>query len=103
MDLLLTVRNKIRLSRKITKPNNDWHVEATKQPTKVDTSSYMVRYPVLVIHFTPWQTCSFQCHKDVSGKHSATLQLLREEYSFIHPPVCVAGFSFTAVNCGNVG
>ena len=27
----------------------------------------------------PWQTCSFQHHFDFSGKHPATLQLLRED------------------------
>ena len=32
-------------------------------------------------HFTPWQTCSFKCHLDFSGKHSAMLQLLCEDMS----------------------
>ena len=34
------------------------------------------------LHFTPWQTCSFQRHLDFSGKHSAMLQLLHEDVSF---------------------
>ena len=29
-----------------------------------------------------------------SGKHSASLQLLREDYSFTYPPLCVAWDSF---------
>ena len=42
----------------------------------------------------PWQTCSFQCYLDFSGKHSAMLQLLREDYSFRYPPLSVARYSF---------
>ena len=60
--------------------------------------SYIARYPVLgtaqsALHFTPWSTCSFQRHLDFSGKHSATLQLLREDYSFRYPPLSVARYS----------
>ena len=29
----------------------------------------------------PWQTCSFRHQLDFSGKHSAMLQLLQEDYS----------------------
>ena len=43
--------------------------------------------------FTPWQTCSFQCRFDFSGKRSVTLLLLREDYSFKHPPLSVARYS----------
>ena len=48
---------------------------------KVKVSSYTAQYPVLVtaqsaLHFTPWQTYSFQRHLELSGKHSA-------EYSYI--------------------
>ena len=40
---------------------------------KVKVYSYIARYPVLgtvqsTLHFTPWQTCSFQRHLDFSGK-----------------------------------
>ena len=35
----------------------------------------------------PWQTCSF------SGKHSATQQLLREDYLFTYPPLSIARYS----------
>ena len=40
--------------------------------------SYIVLYPVLgtvqsALHFTPWQTCSFQRHFNFSGKNSALL------------------------------
>ena len=42
---------------------------------KVKVSSYIARYPVLrtaqsTLHFTPRQTCSFQCQLDFSGKLS---------------------------------
>ena len=47
-----------------------------------------------VLHFTPWQTCSFQCPIDFSGKHSATLQLLCEYYSLTHPPLFIVRYSF---------
>ena len=48
--------------------------------SKVKVRSYIARYPVCMtaqsaLHFTPWQTCSFQGHLNFSGKHSATLQL----------------------------
>ena len=39
------------------------------------------------LHFTHWQTCSFQCQFDFSGKHSATLHLLCKYYSFTYPPL----------------
>ena len=43
---------------------------------KVKVSSYIARYPVRrtaqsALHFTPWQTCSFQGHLNFSGKYSA--------------------------------
>ena len=50
--------------------------------------SYIARYPVRrttrsALHFTPWQTCSFQGHLNFSGKQ------LREDYSFTFPPLSV--------------
>ena len=42
------------------------------------------------LHFTP---CSFQRHPDLSGKHSSTLQLLRDDCSFTYPPVSVTRYS----------
>ena len=68
---------------------------------KVKACSNIAQHPVLgtvqsALHFTPWQTCSFQCHLDFSGKHSDTLQSLHEDYSFTYPPSSVASFSFTA-------
>ena len=55
-------------------------------PTTVDkgdfecikVSSYIAWYPVLgtvqsALHFTSWQTCSFQRQVDFSGKNSAML------------------------------
>ena len=61
---------------------------------KVKVCSYIARYPVhrtaqSALHFTPWQTCSFQGHLKFFGKYSATLQLLREGYSFTYPPLSV--------------
>ena len=58
------------------------------------SSLYIPRCPVLrtaqiALHFTPLQTCSFQGHFNFSGKHLATLQLLREDYSFTYPPLSV--------------
>ena len=44
------------------------------------------------LHFIRWHTCSF--HFDLSGKHSATQQLLREDYSFKYPPLSVSMYSF---------
>ena len=46
----------------------------------VNVHSYIVRYPVLgidqgVLNFTPWQTCSIQCHLNFYGKHSATVKI----------------------------
>ena len=37
---------------------------------------------------------SFKGHLNFSGKHSATLQLLHEDYSFRYPPLSVARYSF---------
>ena len=42
----------------------------------------------------PRQTCSFQRQLDFSGKHSATFQLLHEDYSFTYPPLSIARCSF---------
>ena len=39
-------------------------------------------------------TCTFQCHLDFSDEHSAMLQLLHEDYSFIYPPMSIARYSF---------
>ena len=77
---------------------------------KVKVRSYIARYPVhrtaqSALHFTPWQTCSFQGHLNFFGKYSATLQLLREGYSFTYPPLSVLPGThlYSWVNCGNVG
>ena len=63
---------------------------------KVRSYIYIVRYPVLgtvqsALHFTPWQTCSFQLHLNFSGKHSAMLQLLQ-----ISTSVCSQVLIYTA-------
>ena len=61
---------------------------------KVNVCPYIARYTVhgtaqSALHFTPWQTCLFQRHFDFTGKHSATLQLLREDSSFRYPSLSV--------------
>ena len=66
---------------------------------KVKVCSYIARYPVLgtaqsTLHFIPQQNCSFQGHFNFSWKHSAILQLLRKDYSFRYPCMCVARYSF---------
>ena len=72
-------------------------VEKVQGPVKkVKVRSYIAQYPVhrtaqSALHFTPWQTCSFQGHFNFSGKHSAMLQLLREDIS---TTVCIAMYSF---------
>ena len=58
--------------------------------------SYIARYPVHrtaqnALHFTPWQTCSFQGHLNFFGKYSATLKLL---FVHISTTVCIARYSF---------
>ena len=42
----------------------------------------------------PWSTCSFRHQLDFYGKHSATLQSLRKDYSFTFSPLCIARYSF---------
>ena len=66
--------------------------------SNIKVRSYIARYPVLgtvqsALHFTPWQTCSFERQLDFSGKHSATRQLLREDDSFTYPPLSTARHS----------
>ena len=56
--------------------------------------SYIAQYPVVgtvqsALNFYLRQTCSFQRHLDLLGKHSATMQLLGEENSLIYPPLYV--------------
>ena len=69
----------------------------------------MAQYPILgtaqsVLHFTPWQTCSIKLHLGFSGTHLATIQLLREGYSYtnIHPCLQPCIHSYRCVNWSNV-
>ena len=53
-------------------------VSGTEVRVVVKASSDITRYAVLrtaqsALHFTPWQTCSFQGHFNFSGKHSVVL------------------------------
>ena len=59
---------------------------------------HVPKYPVRwtaqsTLHFTPWQTCSFRHQVDFSGKHSAMLQLLHEDYSLTFPPLSITRYS----------
>ena len=47
---------------------------------------FIAQSPVVGLHFTPWQTCSIEHRFAFSGKHSATVQLMRENclYTNIH-------------------
>ena len=58
---------------------------------------YIERYPVIGTRQRALHTLadmSFQGHFNFSGKLSATQQLLHEDYSFTHPPLFVARYSF---------
>ena len=69
----------LSLSEKL--PLYESHISTIHGKAKqVKVHSYVVRYPVRriaqsALHFTTWQTCSFQCQffNDFYGKHSATL------------------------------
>ena len=63
---------------------------------KVKVCFYIAQYPVrfYTLHFTTWHTCSFQYQHDISGKHSAILQLLCDDYSLTSPPLYIAWYSF---------
>ena len=50
---------------------------------------YIAQYPVRrtaqsVLHFTPWQTCSFRHQLDLSGKHSSHAAITCEDYIHSH-------------------
>ena len=47
-----------------------------------------------VLHFTPWQTCSFRHSLYFSGKHSTMLQLLPEDYWLAFHTISIARYSF---------
>ena len=55
----------------------------------VNVMSYVTQYSILwiaqsALDFTPWQNCSFERQVDFSRKHPATLQLMRDYYSYIN-------------------
>ena len=63
-------------------------------------SSYIAQYPVLgtaqsALHTSPLADLFIL---DFSGKHSAMLHLLREDYLFKYPPLSVARDSFTQLS-----
>ena len=73
--------------------------QSTLWKIEVKVWSYIAQYPVHwtaqnTLHFTPWQTCSFRHQLNFSGKHLATQQLLREDYSVTFPPPSIARYSF---------
>ena len=47
-----------------------------------------------ILHFSAWQTCPLRHQLDFSGKYSAKLQLMREDYSLTFSPLSVARYSF---------
>ena len=60
---------------------------------------YIAQYPVCcttqsTLHFTPWQTCSFQHQPDFSGNRSSRAAIMREDYSVTFPPLSIARYSF---------
>ena len=59
------------------------------------TRTFLYSCPFRSKRFTlhSWQTCAFHRQLDFSRKHSATLQLLREGYSFTYPPLSIARYS----------
>ena len=59
----------------------------------IKVSSYTAQCPVLrtgqgTLHFAPWQTCSIEHPHSFSGKHSAMLQLMCKDYSYINIHHC---------------
>ena len=71
-------------------------------------SLYSLMYPVCwtdqsVLHFIPWQTCSFWHKLDFSGKQSSHGGITREEYSIIFPPPYIDVYSFIQLNVGLMG
>ena len=66
-------------------------------------SSYTAQYQVLmtvrgVLHVPPWQTCPIKLHLYFSGKHPATLQLIREDHRYTH----ISTTTHSQVNCSRV-
>ena len=67
---------------------------------KLKVRSYIKRYPVLALFKAPTHPAvySFQSQLNFSGKHTATLQLLHEEYLFTYPPLPLAYYSLVRLN-----
>ena len=61
-----------------------------------NNSGLNVKVSSNIDHFTlrPWQTCSFRHQLYFTGKNSAMLQLVLEDYSPIFPPPSIATYSF---------
>ena len=56
--------------------------------------TYIVPYPVhwtaqSILHFIPWQTCSFQHQLEFSGKHSTNATITCKDYSLTFPPLSI--------------
>ena len=48
----------------------------------------------MALHFTPGRPSHSNGNSNFSGKHSASLQLLRIDYSLTYPPLFIARYSF---------
>ena len=60
----------------------------------VEIGSYKVEYPIFriaqnALHFNPWQTGPIKHHFNLSGKHPATLLLIRADYSYTSIHHCI--------------
>ena len=55
------------------------------------------------LQLTPWQTCWFRHQLGFSGKHSATLQLLHEDYSLTFQTLSISRYSFNKYSWVNWG
>ena len=88
---------KMTRTARIDPAKNDMYLD--NKIRKVKVSSYIARYPVLgtaqsALHFTLWQTCSFQCQLDFPEKHSAMPQLLLADCSSTYPSLSIVRYSF---------
>ena len=74
-------------------------MEARKKEERRNVCSYVAQYSVLrtvqrVLCFTPGRPVHSSASLGFSGKHSAMLQLLHENYSFRYPPLSAARYLF---------
>ena len=88
--LMNSINNLTKISHEPTLPPAYLPVPTSLHPcghifTGKSMFLYIAQCPVRwtaqsTLHFTPWQTCSFQHQLDFSGKYSATLQVLTSHF-----------------------